>query len=132
MARESSILFVRLRSPVTGEWLAHPDLRRKLVEEAEEKGSNLTDVAIEILSRRCNVKFVPNGRKTSPSPDARELNLGRVSDDLWRALAVAGTGSRQDAARTMLCQHYGLRAMPPVKRGRRARGRRPAPGAATA
>lgn len=125
-----NLLFVRLQSPVTGEWLAHPDLRKRLVEEAEEKGSNLTDVALEILSKRCSVPFVPNGRKTSPSPNQGVLNLGAVSDQLWIALEqVARQVNRRSAAdgvRVLLCQHYGLRVAPPVKRGRRPRRALPA------
>lgn len=115
-------LFVRLASATTGEWFVDPMLREHLVKDAEEKGSNLTDVAVEILSKSCKVPFVPTGRKTKPSPSQHELNLGRVSIQLFRTLSVYGTsGSAQDAARMILSRHYGLRAKPPVRRGRRPR-----------
>lgn len=114
--------FVRLRS--SGEWLVPPELREKLAADARERGTNLTDVVISILSRRYAVPCEASVRETSPSTSAEHLNL-RLPMDLYRALELAriGSGRRsyQDELRAALCAHYGLRL--PAKPARRRRPR---------
>lgn len=125
-------LFIRLRSLTTREWLASQDLRRKLTEDAVAQGSNLNEVALQILGRHYGIQLAPTGRKTNPSPDAEELNL-RVPFALWRSLGVSGDAaqprrSRQREALSILHAHYGLRLPVRPRQSRRRRG--PAPAAA--
>lgn len=105
--------FVRLVSRPTGEWIAPPELRSKIVADADAAESNLTDVVNAILAKRYRVAYEPSGRKTAASPDAKELNL-RMPMDLKRAIARVATEndrSLQDEIRLALADHYGL-AMP--------------------
>lgn len=103
--------FIRLRSKATEAWFVHPDLRARLVADAEAQGSNLSDVAIKILADLHGVAYVPNGRKTAPREDTDILNL-RLPRPLYAAIARAALprfGSKyQDAIRADLCAHYGL------------------------
>ena len=56
MARERTEVLVRM--PV--------ELKRRLADEVRERGSNLNDVAVEILASRFGIPFDPTGRKGSP------------------------------------------------------------------
>lgn len=115
--------FVRLQSHTTGEWLAHPDLRGKLVADAEAQGSNLTEVVIAILAGVHKVPFEPNGRRTAPADSGKELNL-RLPGRLDRAIGVAAARngkSLPDEIRAELCGHYALEVPAPPKRSRAAR-----------
>ena len=67
--------FVRLKSNTSGEWLADPELRPRLVEDALEQGTNLTEIALQILSERYRVPIEANGRRTEPDPEDEVLNL---------------------------------------------------------
>ncbi len=85
-------------------------LRPRLVEAADEQGSNLTEVVIEILARVYKVPFEPNGRRTAPADDGEELNL-RLPVRLDSAIgAAAGRNGHSIAAeiRAALCTHFGL------------------------
>ena len=107
--------FVRLVSRPTGEWIAPPELRPRIVADAEAKGSNLTDVVNAILAKRYGVAYQVGGRTTAASPDGKELNL-RMPMNLKRAVARVATEndrSLQDEIRLALADHYGL-AMPAV------------------
>jgi hypothetical protein len=120
--------FVRLRSHSTGEWLVPPELRPKLVADAEAKGSNLTEVVLGILAAHYKVPFEPAGRKTKPSRNGEELNL-RLPMRLYRAIAMSAARYPRTVQREILatlCTHYGLRLTKPPPRRRRRRGARAA------
>lgn len=103
--------YVRLRSQATGEWLAHPDLRAKLVEDAAARGSNITEVAAEILAARFKIAYTPAGRRAgTPRPDADILNM-RIPTNIWNALVRSRikTGRPEmDLLRDALAEHYKL------------------------
>lgn len=110
--------FVRLRSKGADRpWLVPSELRPRLVADAATRGSNLTDVALEILAASCGVAFAPNGRKTTPKADD-DVILLRLPWDLYIALdsrrrrAGSRRYSLQDEIRAALCEHYGLRYSP--------------------
>lgn len=92
----------------------HKDLRARLVAEALERGSNLTDVVVEILGERYKVPAsLPSGRKTAPRSDSDILKI-LLPVKLWKAIRKAAdrAGRRDmDEVRHALCDHYGL-AMP--------------------
>lgn len=116
--------FVRLRS-TTGEWIAPPELREKLVADAEEQDSNLTEVVIAILAGRYRVTFAPIGRRTAPNPTGEELNL-RLPWDLKTAIGAAANVQGHSLQRQIigeLCAHYGLE-LPERLEKRRTRTRR--------
>ena len=121
MAEEHFTAFIRLRSLTTREWLAPSDLRPRLAADAEERGSNLTEIVLEILSAHYKVPFEPSGRKAKPSGDAEELNL-RLPMNLYRAIAVSASRYPRTVQREILstlCAHYGLRLTKPLPRKRR-------------
>lgn len=102
--------FIRLRSHTTGEWFVHPELRPRLVADADAQGSNLTQVAVRILSERYGVPYAENGRRTSPKQDDVILNLrlpAKLAAKIGAAAAQRGA-KYQDAIRADLCAHYGL------------------------
>ena len=115
--------FIRLRSRTDGVWHAPPELKAKLVEEAEEDGSNMNEIARRILSNAYGVPFIPNGRRTNASPEGFELNLRLPGplDDRVRAGAYANRRTTKREILFTLCAHYGLRLPEPVKRTRRRR-----------
>ncbi len=123
---------VRLRR-TDGELLAPVELRGRLVADAKAAGTNLTEVAIEILSKQYGVKFVPAGRRTDPSENQSVLNL-RLPRDLYVAVAMAAARSYpkrstpEEIIRT-LCSYYALRVPSPPKL-KRNRSRGPAAAAA--
>ncbi len=51
------------------------ELKRRLADEVATRGSNLNDVAVEILAARFGVPFEPTGRKGSPRGSGREVLL---------------------------------------------------------
>lgn len=118
MAKEGDITWVRLRSKTTREWFVHPELRDRMVAEANEKGTNLTDLAVEILCARFGVTHKPNHRRSSPSTDSEVLNF-RMPDDLGRVISATYPKHHMDGIRTALCAHYGLRAPARAKQTRR-------------
>lgn len=110
--------YIRLRSLPTGEWLVHEDLRTCLVADAEQRGTNLTEVAIDILAQRYGVAASSSSRKAAPGKDAWELVL-RIPLQLKMAIGARANKaghSLQQEVREALCAHYGL-AMP-AKRSR--------------
>lgn len=102
--------FIRLRSHTTGEWLAHKDLRPRLVKEATETETNLTEVVLRILAKRYSVPYEPTGRKTAPAKNGEELNL-RLPIPLKTAIGAEANVigcTLQEQVRADLCDHYGL------------------------
>lgn len=112
---------VRLRSKKDGAWFVHPDLRPRLVEDAKDQGSNMTDVALGILHKRYGLTFVPNGRVTDPRPEDDIIRL-RLPQPLYTALVRSHGVKYVEAIRQILCAHYALRI--PAK-PRRTRNRVP-------
>lgn len=125
MATGDHNAFVRLRSKGPGgEWLAPPELRPKLVADAQDQNTNMTEIAIGILSRRYGVPTMPNGRRTHPK-SADDIILLRIPQELAAAIGAAANAAVprrtiNDEIRAALCAHYGLRFVK-VKRPRRAR-----------
>lgn len=106
--------FIRLRGQ-DGRWWVDPQLRPKLVEEAHEKGTSMTEVVVMIFCDYLKIQHVPSGRRADPSPDEEHLNL-RIPKHVWKALdqarAKLGVDSDYDFARMVLCKHYGLESYP--------------------
>lgn len=108
--------FVRLVSRPSGEWVAPPELRPRIVADAEADGSNLTDVVNAILAKKYRVDYEPSGRKTAASPDGKELNL-RMPMTLKTAVhhaAIENGHTLQDEIRIALSDHYGLQMPVPA------------------
>lgn len=124
---------VRLRSK-NGPWLAHPDLRKRLVADATKQGTTLTEVATKILADRYGVKYEPNGRASDPSVSQELLNVALPPKLIEKVKVAAGRAGRsrwQDELRWALCAHYGLRVPEPVKQVRAPRRRPPVDAPAT-
>jgi hypothetical protein len=122
MAAKGSVSsWVRLRS-TTGAWLAHPELRDRMIADAAEKGTNLTDLGNQILSQFFGVAYEPNRKRSVPQADKEQLNFG-VSPELKAAIVRAYPNARSwhDSIRLVLCAHYGLRVPAKVKLTRQRR-----------
>ncbi len=106
--------FIRLRGQ-DGRWWVDPQLRPKLVEEAREKNTSMTEVVVMIFCNFLKIQHVPSGRRADPKPDEELLNL-RIPRHVWKALdaerAKQGVDSPYDFARTVLCKHYKLESYP--------------------
>ena len=118
--------FIRLRSKTTGDWFVHPDLRDRLIADAAEQDTNMSDQIIRILSERYKVPYEPGGRTTNPGDDNDVINLGSaVSHRLERTIKMAAarrqSGTWIDQIREDLCAYYGLAVPPKPKYTRRAR-----------
>ncbi len=124
-AKGTTQAFVRLRSKTTGAWLAHPDLRPRLVAEAAEKNTNLNDLILTILSAHFNVPHEPSTKSSSPKEDNDVLLFG-LPPALARAVALSYPNHKMDGIRYVLCAYFGLRVPPKVKQTRRPRSA-PAP-----
>lgn len=117
---------IRLRSKKDGAWFVAPELRPRLVAEAAEQGTNMTEVALAILHRRFGLTYVPTGRVTDPRPDEDIIRL-RLPQPLYQALAGSYGPKYVEAIRQILCAHYGLRI---PEKPKRTRQRHPRPLAA--
>lgn len=113
--------FIRLRSKTSGEWFAHPDLRRHLVEDAREQNSNMTEIAIRILCEHFGIDYEPGGRRATARPEADVLNLNLPPE--VRAALKRTYDPYTDGAREILCLHYGLE--PPIRARRNDAGLAP-------
>lgn len=128
MATEKHVQkFIRLSSRgrgTAGAPLAPPELRPRLVTDAETQESNLTDVILGILAERYKVEYQPTGRKTTPTGEDSPVNL-RIPQRLFQRVAAAAASRNRTVQRQILadlCEHYGLRlAAPPRQRRRRPR-----------
>lgn len=113
--------FVRLRSATTREWYCDPGLRARLVADANEQETNLTEVAIQILAKRLGYTYAPNGRRTTPGKSEEILNL-RIPLELDDLIGTAFPRlSRPKAIIRILSTHYGLGLPVPKKQARRRR-----------
>lgn len=127
VAEDSKPVFIRLRNrsgPLAGQWVVPEELRPRLVADAEEQGSSMNRVAVEILAAAFKFPLESAGtpKRSAPSSDAEELNL-RLPAALYlvidMARAAAGENSVQDVIKPVLCAHYGLRYVKPVPVARR-------------
>ncbi len=69
------------------------DLKRRLAEEVAARGSNLNDVAVEILASRFGILFRPSGRRGTPRASGRDVLL-RMPPALKERLRDRAAGRR--------------------------------------
>jgi hypothetical protein len=105
-------VLLRTRSTVSEEWLAPPDLRPRLVALAADRGSNMTDVVIELLSEHYGIEYDLTGRRSVPGPDPGVITL-RIPVSLHRAAAQrAGSAYPQisipQEVTRVLCERLGI------------------------
>jgi myo-inositol-1-phosphate synthase len=84
MAQERTDVFVRMPA----------ELKRRLAEEVASRGSNLNDVAVEILTSRFGIPFRPTGRKGSPRASGGDVLL-RMPRALKERLRDRAAGRRR-------------------------------------
>jgi myo-inositol-1-phosphate synthase len=79
MARDRTEVLVRMPG----------ELKKRLADEVAQRGSNLNDVAVEILARRFGIEFDPTGRRGSPRATGRDvlLRMPRILKDRLRQRA---------------------------------------------
>lgn len=128
MVQKSEQTYVALRSRKTGEWFVHPELRSKMVADAQERGTSLTDLTVHILCQHFKVDYTPNVRKSEPDEDKGYLML-RLPPELERAISATYPKRSAEGIRQVLCVHYGLRIPP---RAKQTRNRTPRASAAPA
>lgn len=122
-AKGSDVIWVRLRSKTPPyQWFVHPDLLGRMVADAEERGTNLTDLALQILCSHFKVPYTPVLRRSKPTADKDVLNFGAPAA-LTRALAATYPRKEMDGVRRILCAHYGLGIPVKVKQRRTRRPR---------
>lgn len=122
-AKNAEIVWVRLRSktpPYT--WFVSPDLLPRMVADADERGTNLTDLSLTILCGHFQVPYTPTLRKSKPTAEKDVLNFG-APPALMRALAAAYPRKEMDGVRRVLSAHYGLPIPPKVMQRRTRRPR---------
>lgn len=99
-----------------------PDLKAALIADSAARGSNMSDVAVDILAATLGVAFTPSGGKTKDPSLGDQLQL-RMPQQLHRALwsAVQETPyTRNGLILMILARHYAIRYTP----ARRSGGRR--------
>lgn len=112
---------IRLRSVTTREWYADRELRPRLVADAKEQDTNLTEIVLIILAKRLGYTYAPNGRRTEPSSNEEIIKLD-VPLELDRLVGAAYPDlSRPKAMIRILSAHYGLGLPVPRKQTRRRR-----------
>lgn len=81
-----------------------------MIDDARENGSNLSAVAVKILSDRFGVPYNADAanRQSAPGADADQFNF-HLPPDLERRMASVYPGAKlNDGIRYTLCAHYGL------------------------
>ena len=121
MSSQLSQTCVPLRSRPTGEWFVHPDLRTRMLQDAQARGTSLTDLTVQILCQHFHVPYTPNVRKSSPAADKDQLML-RLPFDLESAISGAYPRRMSHGIRSALSAHYSL---PLPVREKQTRTRRP-------
>lgn len=112
---------IRLRSVTTREWYADRELRPRLVADANEQDTNLTEIVLMILAKRLGYSYAPNGRRTEPSSNEEIIKLD-VPLELDRLVGGAYPDlTRPKAMIRILSSHYGLGLPVPRKQVRRRR-----------
>jgi hypothetical protein len=102
--------FIRLRSKPNRRWLVPEELRPKLVADAEQHETSLTDVIVRILAGVYGVEVASSSRKTAPKVDGDVINV-RLPMPLYVAvLSNAGPRKRSVQKQILadLCEHYKL------------------------
>lgn len=105
--------FIRLRlRGGKGSWLVHPDLKARIVDDAEKAGTNMTAVTVGILAQRYGVPYEPTGRRTKPTRNGYEFRI-YLSAELARKIERAsikrfGHSRPVEEIRYVLQEHYGL------------------------
>lgn len=112
MAMDHHQVILRLRSTVGEEWLAPPELRPRLLAIAEERGSNLTDVVVDLLSSHYGIEAELTGRRSTPRGGVETMTV-RLPRALHEAVSrSAGQAypklSIPDEVRRVLCESVGL------------------------
>lgn len=98
-----------------------PDLKARLVADAEAQETNLSEVAVAILADSYGVAYEPKGSRSTGVKDSAEVYL-RAPDALRRKLRVrsATTGRPiRTLVLEVLAPHYGLEPPPQPRRGPR-------------
>lgn len=120
-AKGYTATFVRLRSRPGGRWLVDPELRSRLVVDAEREGVSLIDEVVAILAAKYGVPYASTPRKTTPARDGEELNLilpDRLHSKIAAACAKNHPQTVADAIRATLSAHYDLPLPAKSARGR--------------
>jgi myo-inositol-1-phosphate synthase len=102
MARARATILVRMPAA----------LKRRLAAEVGARGTNLNDVAVEILAARFGIPYEPTGRRGSPRAAGREVLL-RMPATLKERLRERAAGRRKttnDLIVETLAERLGLRA----------------------
>lgn len=121
-ATPTHLVNMRLRSNADDAWFVDPDLRARLIADAKEQNTNMTDVILSILHKRYDLAYAANGRATEPRADDEKIRF-RVPLPLYNALVASYGVKYVDGIRALLCAHYGLRI--PAKPTRTRARRRP-------
>lgn len=107
-AKDADVIYIRLRSKTPPhEWLVHPDLMPRMIQDATERETNLSDLALQIVCARLGVAYTPVPRRSNPDPGKDEFSFGAFPA-LTAALARAYPKGRIDGVRQILSQHYSL------------------------
>lgn len=95
-----------------------PDVKRKLVADANASGSSINDLVVGILARKFGVEFTGTGRRSPgaelrPGAGALVLRMPpELYDEIDAAVRLQPRGSRSKVAvvDAALREHYGLKA----------------------
>jgi myo-inositol-1-phosphate synthase len=115
MARERTDVLVRMPA----------DLKRRLAHEVEARGSNLNDVAIEILASRFAVPFQGSGRRAGRSSGKGDVLLrmpAELKDKLARRASERGRSVTQLIVET-LTERLGPNGKEPMAKNGSSNGR---------
>lgn len=122
-ARAYRQAFVHLKNSA-GHWTVDPQLRPRLVADAAEAKTSLTDIACRILAERYKVPYTPSVRRRDPDPNDEVLNFAvphNLANAIRRSADRNGRSSWIDEIRAALCAHYGFRLpIPPPHTRQRA------------
>lgn len=113
--------YITFRSKTDGAWLVHPDLRGKIVDDAREKGTNVSDIVSQIMAKDTGTPYTPVIRRSAADPDAGVFVVDfpdGLEDIIKQKYATIGW---QNGIRLALSKHYGLGMPPKVKRARKRR-----------
>ncbi len=101
MPRERTTVLVRMPA----------ELKRRLADETAEQGSNLNDVAVEILAARFGIPYEPTGRKGTPRGEGRDvlLRMPRALKERLTERASGGGRTTNDLIVETLGERLGIR-----------------------
>ena len=87
------------------------ELKRRLANEVAARGSNLNDVAVEILAARFGIPFEPTGRKGSPRSGGGDvlLRMPRALKERLRDRAADRRGAVNELIVQTLAERLGIR-----------------------